>query len=489
MMKCGISGNVPQEPVVCRVSGQIYEKRLAQKYIETSGTDPVSGQPCTVEDLVEISSSAMTTTPLAPTINSIPALLMSLQDEYDSLALEAFSLKKQLVESQQELSTTLYKFDAAVRVVARLTKERDEARVALEELVTSGYGSGRGGEQPMDEDEQQEENTIDVYSVVDKSHKELREGLKGMRDGAPKLNEDLKQVYATKQCSSRVEQVIYIQEAGWFMFGGADGKVFADSAEDGTRVFNTKLDSDITGLCAVGTGSRVVASCSNGSIHVLERTETEYKQTFMKEWGQGSDIFMAAIPNTNYVILCGGQQLVYFDTENGEILDDTIKTTSKAITSVAIHPDASLVALGHQGAISIYSVIKNDDQPLREIQLENSHETVISLNMSNNGYQFVSVGDKNSVAVWDLRKAETEPPQFISHNIQTVRRAVFDLSAKYLCICGASEVIVLPYKKKQFQDAIFDMSKANCSDLVWANVAQQQYLAVVGKRGALTVVA
>ena len=48
--------------------------------------------------------------------------------------LEHHELRKQLQQRNQELATALYEHDAAVRVIARLARERDQARQVIWEL-------------------------------------------------------------------------------------------------------------------------------------------------------------------------------------------------------------------------------------------------------------------------------------------------------------------------------------------------------------------
>ena len=88
--------------------------------------------------------------PRPPTLTSIPSLLSVFQNEWDALALEAYTLRQQLVQTRQELSTALYQHDAAVRVIARLSRERDEARDALSKITVNGVGSGNGDAMQVD---------------------------------------------------------------------------------------------------------------------------------------------------------------------------------------------------------------------------------------------------------------------------------------------------------------------------------------------------
>ena len=97
------------------------------------GNYPKTGEEVAAEDLIEL-RTPRTVRPRPPTLTSIPSLLGVFQEEWDALALETYTLKQNLAQTRQELSTALYHHDAAVRVIARLTRERDEAREALSKV-------------------------------------------------------------------------------------------------------------------------------------------------------------------------------------------------------------------------------------------------------------------------------------------------------------------------------------------------------------------
>jgi len=157
-----VSGEAPQVPVASRKSGiyppfwlsgtssdnlrvgNIFEKRLIEAYIADHGTDPVNGEELSTDDLVEL-KNARAVRPRPPTLTSIPALLSTFQDEWDALALETYTLKQHLAQTRQELSTALYDFDGALRVIAKITKERDEARDALSKISVQGNGAATNG--------------------------------------------------------------------------------------------------------------------------------------------------------------------------------------------------------------------------------------------------------------------------------------------------------------------------------------------------------
>ena len=129
--------------------GHVFEKRLIEAYISENGKDPVTNEDLTPDDLVDL-KSARIVRPRPPTLTSIPSLLSVFQNEWDALALETYTLRQHLTQTRQELSTALYQHDAAVRVIARLTRERDEARNALSKVSVNRGTASNGDAMQVD---------------------------------------------------------------------------------------------------------------------------------------------------------------------------------------------------------------------------------------------------------------------------------------------------------------------------------------------------
>jgi pre-mRNA-processing factor 19 len=127
----------------------------------------VNGEDLEISELIDL-KSAKIVTPRPPTLTSIPSLLSTFQNEWDALALETFTLRNQLHQTRQELSAALYQHDAAVRVIARLTKERDEARDALSKVSVGAGSAGNGDAMQIDSQGLPEE----LASLVDTTQAE-----------------------------------------------------------------------------------------------------------------------------------------------------------------------------------------------------------------------------------------------------------------------------------------------------------------------------
>lgn len=126
----------------------------------------MTGEELSVDDLLDL-KTARVARPRPPTFTSIPSLLGVFQQEWDALALETHTLRQTLAQTRQELSTALYQHDAAVRVIAKLRKERDEARDALSKV---SVGAGRASAAANGEDAMQVDTAglpAEVVSRID----------------------------------------------------------------------------------------------------------------------------------------------------------------------------------------------------------------------------------------------------------------------------------------------------------------------------------
>jgi pre-mRNA-processing factor 19 len=166
--------------------------------------------------------------------------------------LETFTLKQSLDTTRQELSQALYQHDAACRVIARLMRERDEARAQLASLEASGYAAGnqsRGGanNDHMDVSESSTEGVsvetpgpldADILSVIDAKHKELMVARKGRK--APDslaTKEHISQLSSktsyTPHKSDKKEVTSIAVRGTTILTGGADKDAILSDSESG----------------------------------------------------------------------------------------------------------------------------------------------------------------------------------------------------------------------------------------------------------------
>lgn len=130
---CSLSGCPLIEPVVSIPTGHIYEKSVIQSHIQKTGRCPITNCTLNDSDLVELKVNP-SSKPKTLSSASFPSLLTSLQEEWNSTVLENHGLKKQNELLRQELSHSLYQYDAACRVLAKLIHEKEELVQALQNL-------------------------------------------------------------------------------------------------------------------------------------------------------------------------------------------------------------------------------------------------------------------------------------------------------------------------------------------------------------------
>lgn len=433
-MLCAISGEAPQVPVASRKSGNVFEKRLIEAHIAEHHTDPVTSEDLSADDLIEL-KSARVVRPRPPTLTSIPSLLHAFQTEWDAIALETFTLKQQLAQTRQELSTALYQNDAATRVIARLTRERDEARDALSNVTISAGGATSNGD-AMHVDSQELPETLAVK--VDETQKEL---------SSTRRKRPVPENWATAETIQAIESTqftdslypgsnsVSLDESGDLaLFGGADGVAGIYSISQKETVHALKCGSAVTATS--WWDSRQVVATFAGAVKCFENGA---------EIGQlgshaGAATSLAMHPSGQILASTGvDKSFIFYDLSNMKVASHIY--TESEITCSEFHPDGHLFAVGGKdGQIRLFDV--KSGATMASFDAGGPPQ---SISFSENGTWFASVvRGQTSVAIWDLRKMATIKVLEIGSPVESVH---WDYTGQFAAIAGPGCVSVQQYSK------------------------------------------
>ena len=296
------------------VTGHVFERHLIESYISENGTDPVTKEELTLDDLVEV-KSARVVRPRPPTLTSIPSLLSAFQNEWDALALETYTLRQQLAQTRQELSTALYQHDAAVRVIARISRERDEARDALSKITVNGASAGDGYSMQVDSKALSEALTAKVEATRDKCVQSLPSLLALATNSYSRLS---------KTRRKRAVPEEWATADNLNSFAAREGQ---KSIYPGSRSIALNLNGEL--VWGGGTG---------GVAEIFSRTENRLVQTLHGESGTITDSLWiggrAAIATSTGMVKIydGGSEVSKFSGHSGEA------------TALAAHPSGDILA-------------------------------------------------------------------------------------------------------------------------------------------------
>ncbi|KAH7377881.1 WD40-repeat-containing domain protein [Pyrenochaeta sp. MPI-SDFR-AT-0127] len=432
-MLCAISGEAPREAVASRKSGNVFEKRLIEAHISEHHTDPVTGEDLAIEDLIELKSPQVVT-PRPPNLTSIPALLSTFQNEWDAIVLETHTLKQQLAQTRQELSTALYQNDAATRVIARLSRERDEAREALSNVTISGGSASNGDAMQVDGQALPEE----LVAKVDETQQQLFATRRKRPTPDGWATADDIATYELTTSSDPLypgsRNVSLHQSGDLALFGGADGVAGVYSISQAKVIQALKVGSAVT--ATAWWEERAIIATSAGLVKIFEDGN---------EIGQ---VGQHAGPVTSLSLHPSGQLLASAGTDKRFALHDlsTFKTVSQIyveaeLTCCSFHVDGLLFFVGSSdGKIRIFDI--KTGSAMAELE---TGAPVLAISFSENGTWFsvVSKGASN-VSVWDIRKQNVVKVLEAGSPVESTK---WDYTGQYLAIAGSGSVSVQQFTK------------------------------------------
>ncbi|CAG8502266.1 5744_t:CDS:10 [Paraglomus occultum] len=492
-----VSGEALQEPVASRKSGHIYEKRLILKYIADNGRDPITGEDIAEEDLLDIKTSPKIVKPRPPQLSSIPSMISALQNEWDSLMLETFTLKQQYQEVRQELSHALYQHDAACRVIARLIKERDAARDALAK-VQAHIGAS------VSQEDTQESQSMDVEmldrridsSIIEKMSElnaVLSKGRKKRKTPPNFTSIDSVRSYkwtseAAPMHASSAPGItsLDISSNGHFVLtGGVDhtaiiynsGKQRIDSVLKG----HTKEITDVLwrGKADPGHPDIAFTASSDNNVKIWQPSDGGYFATSTIKAHSAGVTGIALNPTLDYVVSVSSDSTwAFHDVETGKTLSRIESNeVQNGYTAAKFHPDALLLGTGTND-----SMVHIWDMKSQNIVAPFSGHSgaVTALAFSENGYYLATTSEDNLVRLWDLRKLTNFKVLTLPED-NKLNKVVWDHTGQYLAV-GGTDVRVF-HSKTWEELAVLADNTAEVTDLKFGELAK--YLAVVGLDGSL----
>ncbi|KAL5598708.1 uncharacterized protein BROUX77_006542 [Berkeleyomyces rouxiae] len=474
-MLCAISGEAPQEPVVSQKSGLVYEKRLITKYIDDHGKEPGTDDDLSADDLLPLKTS-LTVRPRPPTLTSIPALLATFQNEWDALALETYGLSQQLEKTREELASALYQHDAAVRVIARLTKERDEARAALSAIVVSGGGGSGSGDDRM---------AVDTVTELPQELKEKVEASLAQLSKSRKKR-PVPEGWTTPEAVTTFEKKLSTDvglpspstlsvSSGYAAIGSLQGDAAIYSVAGDKVERQLPVGEPVT--ASVWSGSKLMFATAKGAVKVYDG---------------GAEIAAFtehAGPVTSLAVHPSGELLASVGADKAVVVYDLVGLRAvtrtfadSALNVCGFHPDGHLLATGSAtGEIKFYMT-----SSLEEAATFDLDAPLQALVFSENGFWFAATAKSTTtVTIFDLRKEGDAAKAKVLDIGGAVLGLAWDYSAQFLATTGPNGTTVQQYTKssKTWSEPL--RAAVPGVALQWSDHAQS--LIVAGSDGVVSV--
>jgi pre-mRNA-processing factor 19 len=442
-MICGISGTTPEEPVVSSRTGQVYEKRLIEKYIEANGKEPGTNEILEVKDLIAVKVNK-SVKPRPITATSIPSMLQLFQNEWDAMMLESYTLKQHLETVRQELAHALYQHDAACRVIARLIKERDAARSTLSSLsvqLPEGYKPPQAGADAMEVDSGApigiNENITKKFEEKSKALSKDRKKRQQSPDLAtPELLKEYQVVSSNNPHKASAPGILALDlhptQDDLVVTGGVDAQVLVFNHDSGKIVStlsgHTKRVNDVL----FHPSGEVVLSCSQDKTARIWRSSTSGYTNSHVVKVHTEDVTAISLHATGDYLATASldRSWGFHDINTGACLLKVTRPRDDAgLSAIAFHPDGLILGTGTTDSmVRIWDVKLQDNVA----SFEGHTGRIVDIAFSENGF-YLATAAEDSIKLWDLRKLAN----FFTIPLEgTVSAINFDYSGNYLAVAG-----------------------------------------------------
>ncbi|CAD5216766.1 unnamed protein product [Bursaphelenchus xylophilus] len=447
---CAISGDLAEEPVVSPASGEIFEKRLIVKYIDSEGVDPVSKQPLKASELVPIKLNDDIRANARPIqTSSIPHLLQMLQNEWDALMLNNFTLRNEVQAAREELTHALYQNDAACRVINRLSLELASARNAMANIPAHRLQQAANAENRRQDDNGADENDVEMGDAlpglsednINRIQATGTELSQQRKSKGKKLPEGLASVETLSQFKeTAVHTGLHSVGTPGINCLDLKGRITLTGGVDKTLTL-FDLDQEtiektfkghrkpITSCIIHPNDQDIISASQDATVKVWSRSNEQAKHTINLHNSSVNDI---SLHPTNDFLLAFSEDQYWslIDLNVGQALVKVKDDGDEApITCGKCHPDGLIFGLGTRDSnVKIWD-LRNQTR----VALFSGHQGVVrTLAFSENGYYLASGADEGEVKIWDLRKLDNVKTFAIDDGKHPINSVSFDQSGAYL---------------------------------------------------------
>jgi pre-mRNA-processing factor 19 len=393
--------------------------------------------------------------PRSNAATSIPGLLSIFHNEWDALMLETATLRESLDARNRELATSLYQYDAACRVIARLSAERDEARAAA--AAAPAGGAKRGGD-AMDVDASGGKKPKsglmpDVLALISDTAASLSKGRKKRVISAELATPEALASYVLaetvplhKSSTPGIAALALHAASNRILSGGADkvGVVY----DRGASVKLAELKGhtkEVTCVAWASDGAAALTGSADKSARLWAAEDGGrggFRLAATLADHAGAVTALAAHPCASLAVTASADATwAMYDLPTATCLVHVADAGATApLHAAAFHPDGLILGTGGaDGAVRIWDVKSGANAAKFD---GHAGGPVSSLSFSENGY-YLATGGADGVKLWDLRKLKcfsTLTP-FGDGAAGGVACVAFDASGHYLAVGGAHAAV------------------------------------------------
>lgn len=415
----------------------------------------------TLDDLLPIKANKAVK-PKPASATSIPGMLATFHNEWDALMLETNELRKDLHATRQELSHALYQHDAACRVIARLVKERDEARSALASAqaaaptrpAASAASGKRGSAAAMDVDDDAAKKakggiSQEVVAAMVAKSKELlkyrkkREVSESLASAAAVAAMTCKTTAPCHKTSAHGIAALAVNpsDPNVVATAGADGSIALYDAGKGKRASlltgHGKKCTDLAWAASGGDGDGSAVLVSASADRTVKVWSGGKCVATMSGVHDGEVVGVSVHPTNAYATSIGADKSwALYDIGAAECLSVVKDEDGGAggFTCGSFHPDGLILATGCGDSVVKVWDVKSQKSVAK---VEGHAAAVSGLSFSENGY-YLATCAADGVKLWDLRKLKNFKSIAPWGEGGAATAAVsFDFSGRYLAVGGA----------------------------------------------------